>query len=46
VLAEKGRVEAAPAGSLVGHEAEAVDIEFSKPDLTVEPVTLTPKPKK
>ena len=46
VLAEKGRVEAAPAGSLVGHEAESVDIEFSKPDLTVEPVTLTPKPKK
>lgn len=46
VLAEKGRVEAAPAGSLVGHEAEAVDIEFSKPDLTVEPLPLTPKPKK
>jgi serine/threonine-protein kinase len=43
ILSEKGKVETA--GGLVGHEAEAVDIdlEFSKPDLTVEPVPLTPK---
>jgi hypothetical protein len=49
VLAEKGKFETGPApGSFVGHEAESVDVdlEFSKPDLTVEPVTLTPKPKK
>jgi serine/threonine protein kinase len=51
VLAEKGRVETGPApgsGDFVGNDAESVDVdlEFSKPDLTVEPLTLTPKPKK
>jgi serine/threonine protein kinase len=47
VLAAQGKVEIATPGSFVGHEAESVDIEFSKPDLTVDPVPLTtPKPKK
>jgi serine/threonine-protein kinase len=37
-LAERGVVETT---TTVDHEAEAVDIEFSKPDLTVEPLPLT-----
>ncbi len=49
-LAERGKVEtSAHDSALVASHAEAVDVdlEFSKPDLTVEPLPLTtPKPKR